>query len=88
MSVRSFSGQVVRATRPLQTVFVDLWGPVTSSMEGFVYALLLVDEFTSYTWVYFLSNKGQASEHVLSFIREQAQDENKVARIRADRKQY
>ncbi|MCO5551301.1 hypothetical protein L7F22_004800 [Adiantum nelumboides] len=50
-----------RASAPLALVHTDLCGPVsTSSLSGLCYMLVLVDDFSRYTWVSFLKLKSEA----------------------------
>ncbi len=43
---------------PFALVHADLWGPVPiMSYTGFRYYLVLVDEFTKFTWTYLLKHK-------------------------------
>ena len=64
---------------------MDLWGPMQQSLNGCTYALLLVDEHSSYTWGYFLQYKSQVAELVMQFIREQERAGNKIQFVRTDR---
>jgi hypothetical protein len=82
---RSFNGQCDKAVKPLQTIFVDLWGPMKQSMEGSTYALLVVDEYTSYTWGFYLQCKSQAAEFLMQFVREQDRAGRKIVTVRSDR---
>ena len=45
-------------TKPLQLIHMDLFGPVNVlSLSRKRYALVMVDDFSRYTWVEFLSTK-------------------------------
>jgi hypothetical protein len=46
------------STTPFALVHADLWGPapITSS-TGFRFYLVLVDDFTKFTWTYLLKHK-------------------------------
>ncbi|GJS42633.1 retrovirus-related pol polyprotein from transposon TNT 1-94 [Tanacetum coccineum] len=49
------------------------------------YTLVIVDEYSRYTWVYFLRKKSQAPEMIMSFIRMvENQNDVKVKQIRTD----
>ncbi|GJV30143.1 retrovirus-related pol polyprotein from transposon TNT 1-94 [Tanacetum coccineum] len=49
------------------------------------YTLLIVDEYSRYTWVYFLKKKSHAAEMIMSFIRMvENQNDIKVKQIRTD----
>src|SRR3954468_21179226 len=46
---------VVTTTRPLQLLHMDLFGPSrTRSFGGNVYALVIVDDYSRYSWTLFL----------------------------------
>ena len=46
-----------RATQPLQRVHMDLITSSVKSIEGYLYALVVVDDATDYRWVYGLKTK-------------------------------
>ncbi|GKC61345.1 retrovirus-related pol polyprotein from transposon TNT 1-94 [Tanacetum coccineum] len=49
------------------------------------YTLVIVDEYSRYTWVYFLRKKSQAPEMIMSFMRMvENQNDVKVKKIRTD----
>ena len=53
-----FSFSSSHASHPLELLHLDLWGPApcpTTSRAGYV--LLIIDNFSCYTWLYFLSTK-------------------------------
>jgi len=84
-SQRSFSGQGDKANRPLQTIFVDLWGPMKPSLEGATYAMLIVDDFTSYTWGFYLQHKSQAADYIIQFVKENERAGRQIEKVRSDR---
>ncbi|GJY16219.1 reverse transcriptase domain-containing protein [Tanacetum coccineum] len=54
----------------LHLLHMDLFGPVSPmSINHEKYTLVIVDEYSMYTWVHFLKNKSQAPEMNMSFIR-------------------
>ncbi|GJY93476.1 retrovirus-related pol polyprotein from transposon TNT 1-94 [Tanacetum coccineum] len=65
---------------------MDLFRPVTPrSINHEKYTLVIVDEYSRYTWVYFLKKKSQAPETIMSFIkRVENQNDNKVKQLRTD----
>ncbi|KAJ9552828.1 hypothetical protein OSB04_016873 [Centaurea solstitialis] len=57
-------------TKPLQLRHMDLCGPMhVQSINGRKYVLVIMDDFSRYTWVNFLRSKDGASEIIISFIR-------------------
>jgi hypothetical protein len=45
-------------SRPLELLHMDLFGPVAYiSIRGSKYGLVIVDDFSHFTWVFFLQDK-------------------------------
>ncbi|GJU33187.1 retrovirus-related pol polyprotein from transposon TNT 1-94, partial [Tanacetum coccineum] len=60
-----------------------------SSINHEKYTLVIVDEYSMYTWVYFLKKKSQAPETIMSFIkRVENQNDIKVKQLRTDNERY
>ena len=58
----------VSTSRPLQLLHIDLFGPTrTTSLGGKSYGFVIVDDFSWYTWVLFLSSKNEALDLFTSF---------------------
>ena len=58
-----------KTSRPGQVVHADIAGPfVSSASGGYRYALILVDDFTRYKWVYFMRKKSEAPDYTRTFI--------------------
>nr|GEX03114.1 retrovirus-related Pol polyprotein from transposon TNT 1-94 [Tanacetum cinerariifolium] len=70
----------------LHLLHMDLFGPVTPrSIDHEKYTLVIVDECSRYTWVYFLKKKSQAPETIMFFIkRVENQNDIKVKQLRTD----
>ncbi|GJY98484.1 retrovirus-related pol polyprotein from transposon TNT 1-94 [Tanacetum coccineum] len=70
----------------LHLLHMDLFGPVSPmSINHEKYTLVIVDEYSRYTWVYFLRKKSQAPEMIMSFIRMvENQNDVKVKQIRTN----
>ncbi|CAI7868732.1 unnamed protein product, partial [Closterium sp. NIES-53] len=57
-------------TSPLQTLFMDVWGPARVSEQSRErYFLLVVDDYTRYTTVFPLRSKGQIVDVLIPWIR-------------------
>ena len=84
MVERSYKGHNEKATAAFQVIYADLWGPVAMSLQNNKYALLIVDDYTSYTWVRFLWSKDQASDVLQTFITQQATSGNFIQTLRTD----
>ncbi|GJV37796.1 retrovirus-related pol polyprotein from transposon TNT 1-94 [Tanacetum coccineum] len=70
----------------LHLFHMDLFGPVSPmSINHEKYTLVIVDEYSRYTWVHFLRKKSQAPKVIMSFIRMvENQNDVKVKQIRTD----
>ena len=56
--------------RPLSLLHMDLCGPMrVQSIAGKKYVLVIVDDYSRYTWVFFLRSKDEASEVIINFIK-------------------
>ena len=84
MAERAFPGHNERGKHALQVVYADVWGPVEESLQGHRYALVLVDDFTSYVWVYFMSTKSQTEDILKLFIRQQENAGKHILKLRTD----
>jgi hypothetical protein len=65
---------------------MDLFGPITYiSIDGNKYGLVIIDDYSHFTWVFFLHDKSETQE-VLKKILKRAQNEfdAKVKKIRND----
>ena len=57
--------QTSDTSRPLELLHLDLMGPArTESLGGKRYIMVVVDDFTRYTWVILLQSKSDALEHI------------------------
>jgi transposase InsO family protein len=78
-----------RTTRPLELIHSDLAGPIVpDSLSGFRYFIVYIDDYSRYTWVYFLRSKN-ATEVVSVFQEFQARAEKSlpghaITRFRCD----
>ena len=69
-----------------QLLHMDLFGPVsTVSLGGKKYALVIVDEYSRYTWVFFLKAKSDAADEIINFIKKmETLNKTKIRMIRSD----
>ena len=57
-------------TEPLQLIHMDLFGPVNvMSMSKKRYALVIVDDYSKYTWVLFLHSKDETPQLVIDHLK-------------------
>nr|GEZ90379.1 retrovirus-related Pol polyprotein from transposon TNT 1-94 [Tanacetum cinerariifolium] len=58
------------SNNPLYLLHMDLYGPMRiQSINGKQFVLVVVDDYSRYTWVFFLHSKDEASEVIISFIK-------------------
>jgi transposase InsO family protein len=72
--------------RPLEMLHMDLFGPVAYiNIGGNKYGLIIVDDYSCFTLVFFLQDKSETQEVLKKFLR-RAQNEfdAKVKKIRSD----
>ncbi|GJQ90399.1 retrovirus-related pol polyprotein from transposon TNT 1-94 [Tanacetum coccineum] len=74
------------SNKPLYLLHMDLCGPMrVESINGKRYVLVVVDDYSWYTWVFFLHLKDEASEVIISFIKKtQVNLQLQVQRVRTD----
>jgi hypothetical protein len=69
------SKNVMTTSRPLELLHMDLFGPVAYfSIGGSKYGLVIVDDFSRFTWVFFLQDKSETQGTLKHFLR-RAQNE-------------
>jgi len=80
------SKNVVSTERPLEMLHMDLFGPSrTMSLGGNLYALVIVDDFSKYTWTLFLAAKNDTF-HTFKRLAKMLENEksSKIMSIRSD----
>ncbi|WVZ93263.1 hypothetical protein U9M48_039258 [Paspalum notatum var. saurae] len=72
--------------RPLELLHMDIFGPTTyESIGGNSYCLVIVDDFSRFSWVFFLHDKSSVFDTSKSFaILAQNQFENDIKKVRSD----
>ncbi|KAJ9542188.1 hypothetical protein OSB04_028694 [Centaurea solstitialis] len=80
------SKEVNSISSPLQLIHMDLFGPTNvMSIGKKSYCLVIVDDFSRFTWVYFLKTKDETSGLIKSFVtRVENQSNLKVKVTRSD----
>src|SRR6185437_14574173 len=80
------SKSIVTTFKPFELLHMDLFGPVAYiSIGGNKYGLVIVDDYSRFTWVFFLHDKSEVQEIVKKFIRRaQNEFELKIKNIRSD----
>nr|GFB10904.1 hypothetical protein [Tanacetum cinerariifolium]GFB10963.1 hypothetical protein [Tanacetum cinerariifolium] len=74
------------SNKPLYLLHMDLCGPMrVESINRKRYVLVVVDDYSRYTWVFFLHSKDEASDVIISFIKKtQVNLQLQVQRVRTD----
>jgi transposase InsO family protein len=77
---------IMTTTRPLEMLHMDLFGPITYiNIGGNKYDLIIIDDYSRFTWVLFLQDKGETQEVLKKFLkRAQNEFDAKVRKIRSD----
>jgi transposase InsO family protein len=77
---------IMTTTRPLEMLHMDLFGPISYiSIGGNKYGLVIIDDYSHFTWVFFLQDKSETQEVLKKFLkRAQKEFDAKVKRIRSD----
>jgi transposase InsO family protein len=78
--------KIMTTIRPLETLHMDLFGPITYiSIGGNKYGLVIIDDYSRFTWVFFLQDKSETQVVLKKFFkRAQNEFDAKVTRIRSD----
>ena len=76
----------VQTSRPLELLHIDLMGPTrVQSLGEKKYILVVVNDFTRYTWVVLLKDKVEALEKMIDLCKKlQVEKDTVIARIRSD----
>ncbi|KAK1682994.1 hypothetical protein QYE76_043842 [Lolium multiflorum] len=77
---------IISSKRILEVLHVDLSGPTThASFGGKKYCLVIVDDYSRYTWVFFLKTKDETQQIFIDFATEvQRQHNLLIMAIRSD----
>ena len=80
------SKSTMSTTRPLELLYMDLFGPNTyRSIGGNFYCLVVVDDYSRYTWVFFLNDKANTYDILKKFLtRVENEFDLKVKKLRSD----
>jgi transposase InsO family protein len=80
------SKNVAMTSRPLELLHMDLFEHVAYlSIEGSKYDLVIVDDFSRFTWIFFLQDKSETQSTLKCFLRRaQNEFELKVKKIMSD----
>jgi transposase InsO family protein len=77
---------IMTTDMPLELLHMDLFGPIAYiSISGSKYCLVIVDDYSRFTWILFLQEKSQTQDTLKGFLR-RAQNEFglRIEKIRSD----
>jgi hypothetical protein len=61
---------IMTTTRPLEMLHMDLFGPIAYiSIGGNKYGLVIIDDYSRFTWVLFLQDKSETQEVLKKFLK-------------------
>ncbi|KAL0550370.1 hypothetical protein IC582_014879 [Cucumis melo] len=64
----SFSTSTSICDKPFDLIHSDIWGPaLTSTVNGYRYYVLFIDDFSRFTWIYFLKHRSELSRTYIEF---------------------
>jgi len=80
------SKDIVSTSRPLELLHIDLFEPIsTASIYGSKYGLVIVDDYSRWSWVKFLKSKDDSYDVFSKFcIQIQSEKEMKILKVRSD----
>ena len=71
------SKNIISSKRILELLHVDLFGAVPQpSLGGKKYCLVIVDDYSRFTWVYFFKSKDETQQAVIDFSNEVQRQHN------------
>ncbi|KAA0042921.1 Retrovirus-related Pol polyprotein from transposon TNT 1-94 [Cucumis melo var. makuwa] len=64
----SFSTSISISDKPFDLIHSNIWGPIpTSTVHGYRYYVLFIDDFSRFTWIYFLKHRSELSRTYIEF---------------------
>jgi transposase InsO family protein len=77
---------IMMTDRPLELLHMYLFGPIAYiSIDGSKYCLVIMDDYSRFTWVFFLQEKSQTQETLKGFLRRaQNKFRLRIKKIRGD----
>jgi transposase InsO family protein len=86
VGVHHLHKNIMTTDRPLELLHMDLFGPIAYiSISGSKYCLVILDDYSRFTWVFFLREKSQTQETLKGFLRRaQNKFDLRIKKIRSD----
>src|SRR4051812_28094167 len=81
-----FPTSSISSTKPFELIHCDVWGPYkVASLSGAKYFLTIVDDFSRFTWIFFMHHKSETKDLIVNFFSfVQTQFQLSIANIRVD----
>ena len=81
-----FSISSISSIKPFELIHCDIWGPYKiPSLSGAKYFLTIVDDFSRFTWVFFMHHKSETRHLLINFFSlVKTQFHTTIATIRVD----
>jgi hypothetical protein len=78
---------IMTIDRPLELLHIDLFDPIAyKSIGGSKYCPVIVDDYSRFTWVFFLQEKFQTQETLKRFLRRSQNEFGlRIKKIRSDK---
>ena len=76
----------IQSNRCVELFHIDLFGPIPiTSLRGMKYTLVIIDDYSRYTWVVFLQSKDQTCNNLIKNIKRLQNEKSlTVMKIRSD----
>jgi transposase InsO family protein len=77
---------IMTTTRSLEMIHIDLFSPITYiSIGGNKYGIIIVDDYSCFTWVFFLHDKIEMQDALKKLLKRASNEfDAKVKKIRSD----
>jgi transposase InsO family protein len=77
---------MLSTSKPLELLHIDLFGPTSyKSISGNLYCLVIVDDYSRYTWTLFLGDKSETPKIFKTFVRRAQREYNSlIVKIRSN----
>ena len=77
---------MMSTSKAFELLYIDLFGTTKyTSIGGNKYSFVIVDDFTRYTWLFFLVDKSEVYDTFKSFVkRSQNEFETRIKKVRSD----
>jgi transposase InsO family protein len=86
VGAQHYAKNIMTTVRPLKMLHIDLFDHIAYiSIGGSKYGLIIIDDYSHFTWMFFLQDKSETQEVLKKFLkRVQNEFDAKVKRIRSD----